>query len=92
MEWIWKNEDKKMTKQFYKILKNEGLKDWTIRGYDIGGAGLCIHKTKELLLAVEHYNLAFFLHEVAHAKTPGNKHNGIWADEYTRLIEYYISR
>jgi len=81
-----------MSTNFREILVKEGLKDWKIRKIYSGG-GVCIHSIKEIWIDEKHWNLAFLLHEIAHAVLPKKHlpwHDVIWGDKYTELCEKYF--
>lgn len=76
------------------LLKNNNLRDWKVElrahtGQRVGG---CHYRTRIIALNaffVEHNDEALVLdnlkHEVAHALTPGHKHNHVWKAAAIRL-------
>lgn len=72
-------------------LDEYGLKDWHVRQTTDPNAaflGLCVYKDKSIILNAHHIDIHphdevknTILHEVAHALTPGNGHNEVWADK-----------
>lgn len=71
-----------------ELMIENGLRDWTF-AFDKAKtrAGLCDHATKSISVS-EHYIVHpqttpdhvkdTILHEIAHALTPGHKHDGVW--------------
>lgn len=76
-----------------KLLRDElnkhGLSDWSVRlnqNADSRFLGLCSYKDKCIILSAHHIDIHpdpdvinTIKHEVAHALTPGNGHNEVWA-------------
>ena len=76
-----------------EMLRNEldkhGLGDWSVRlnqNADSRFLGLCSYKDKCIILSAHHIDIHptpdvinTIKHEVAHALTPGNGHNDVWA-------------
>jgi len=70
-------------------LNEHGLQDWSVRlnqNPDTHFLGLCSYKDKTIILSAHHIDIHpepdvrnTILHEVAHALTPGEHHNEIWA-------------
>jgi hypothetical protein len=85
---------------FNKILRDEGLEDWTYK-FNTGG-GLCLRNHKQIWLGKEENSLTLFLHEVAHALTTDDKipeifrgsdstgHHVIWGCKFHNLVEKYM--
>lgn len=71
------------------LLDEQGLKDWHVRlTSDLikPFLGMCSYKDKSIILNAHHINthpdeeiVNTIRHEVAHALTPGNNHNEVWA-------------
>lgn len=79
-----------------RILDTEGLSDWTCR-VDGGGCGLCLLKTREILIGEKHWDKAgMWLHEIAHAvlgqQDNRTYHDAIFADKFTELVDKYCTR
>lgn len=73
------------------IFMKENLLGWVYRTSKGGhGDGLCIYKTKEIIVAPDQASKkGMWLHEIAHALTEGHNHDGYFADVFTRLIDDY---
>ena len=82
-----------------RLLRDEldkwGLKDWSIRlnqNADSRFLGLCSYKDKCIILSAHHIDIHpdadvrnTILHEVAHALTPGHRHDETWAAKAREL-------
>lgn len=89
------------TRLAHEELIKHGLKDWGVRlnsQTDLRYVGLCSHKDKCIILsaaAVELHPepevLNTIRHEIAHALTPGNGHNEIWASKAKEIGCDHIS-
>lgn len=80
-----------MESLFKTILYEEGLNDWKFELRD-NSDGIVIFETKTI--HSDSKNVALFLHEVAHVLTenlmPPEKHNSIFANCFTRLVNKYM--
>jgi hypothetical protein len=69
-----------------RLLRDKGLDGWTVSwSHAKGIAGTCNHRSKVItlskyLLAQRSYedSLMTITHEIAHALTPGHKHDRVW--------------
>jgi|SRR6187399_72446 len=76
-------------------LDKHGLKDWKVKiTTDIKQSflGLTVYKDKTIIINAHHVDIHpdeeckdTFLHEVAHALTPGHKHDAVWQDKAKEL-------
>lgn len=76
-------------------LNKYGLKEWGIRlstNINDPFLGLCIYKDKVIILNAHHIDIHphdeiidTIKHEVAHALTPGHRHDSVWADKAREL-------
>lgn len=76
----------------YDILIAEGLSDWKIRYID--NSGSVIWDNKEILINAG--NTPSLLHAIAHilcySGDNDNKHNFIWSNCFTNLVNKYMDR
>jgi SNF2 family DNA or RNA helicase len=82
--------DRNTASQLTRVeLDKHGLKDWGVRistNINDPFLGLCMYKDKCIIINAHHIDIHpdaevkdTILHEVAHALTPGNGHNDVWA-------------
>ena len=83
-------------KMYCRILKKEGLSNWSIKISTGKCGGLCMIDSK--ILWVHSNDLSLFLHEVAHCTTyrynkrmkdPGG-HHSLFCSKYTELVRKYM--
>lgn len=84
-----------------KLLNDNGLKDWKVRlttDPNLPFLGLCMYRDKTIMLNAHHIDIHPFKdvdntirHEVAHALTPGNGHNEVWAAKARELGCFHVS-
>ena len=79
------------------ILDNERHKTWKfVADRHIGGGGICLGDTKTIIIDPDALTFGLILHEIAHIKKSRLRckddltgHSGIFADEFTRLVNKY---
>ena len=80
-----------------KVLTDQGLTDWQVKiAYHrevSNNLGMCAWHTKIIWVRAsrrtEQKHRNTLLHEVAHALTPGARHNKPWIQKFTELQQQY---
>ena len=91
------NETEKLLEWARSILDNERHKSWKIVVRKMGGGALCNKENKTIVIEPEDVSHGLLLHEIAHIKKAHNKcidgigHHGIFADQFTRLVNKYCN-
>lgn len=77
------------------VLSSEGFADWQVQISGRGGDGLCMQFHKIIFIG-EQADKFVALHEIAHINAEGTRantyHDGLWADNFTRLVRKYVLR
>jgi hypothetical protein len=78
-----------MISLFEHILEAE-LPGWTL--LFAPGGPICLRDSKLIFLGdYDKQNVAMLLHEIAHGRVEEPGHHAIWGDEFTRLVDKYLS-